>query len=145
MTTWLKYIIETSWNKHRVTIHKIYKWIHSEVTITSTWTTSQTMQRFLLGFVAHIISFCLLYKQMKWRFKYWVLIQWKNLFHFLTSLTRKRNSAQGQFYFLMSLKPRINTAQGDLFHFYTRLKHKIIMLMGTCLILHKIETKNNYA
>ena len=34
--TWLNYIIDTSWKKHRGTIHKIYKWIHSEVTITST-------------------------------------------------------------------------------------------------------------
>ena len=34
--TWLNYIIDTSWNKHRGTIHKIYKWIHSEVTNTST-------------------------------------------------------------------------------------------------------------
>ena len=34
--TWLNYIRDTSWNKHRGTIHKIYKWIHSEVTNTST-------------------------------------------------------------------------------------------------------------
>ena len=33
---WLKYITDTSRNKHRVTIHKKYKWIHSKVTITST-------------------------------------------------------------------------------------------------------------
>ena len=31
--TWLKYITNTSRNKHRVTIHKKYKWIHSEVTL----------------------------------------------------------------------------------------------------------------
>ena len=36
MTTWLNYIIDTSWNKHRVTIHKIHRWIHSKVTNTST-------------------------------------------------------------------------------------------------------------
>ena len=34
--TWLNYITDTSQNKHRGTIHKIYKWIHSEVTNTST-------------------------------------------------------------------------------------------------------------
>ena len=32
----LKYIIETSRNKHRVTIYEIYRRIHSEVTYTST-------------------------------------------------------------------------------------------------------------
>ena len=32
---WLNYITNTSWNKHRGTIHKIYKWIHSEVRITT--------------------------------------------------------------------------------------------------------------
>ena len=37
MTTWLNYIIDTSWNKHWVTIHKIHRWIHSEVTNTSTY------------------------------------------------------------------------------------------------------------
>ena len=36
MTTWLKYIIETSYNKHRVTIHKIHRRIHFKVTYTST-------------------------------------------------------------------------------------------------------------
>ena len=36
---------------------------------------------------------------------------------FLTGLTQKRNSAQGQFYFLTSLKPRINTAQVNCFIF----------------------------
>ena len=36
MIAWLKYIIETSQNNHRVTIHKIHRWIHSEVTYTST-------------------------------------------------------------------------------------------------------------
>ena len=36
MTKWLKYIIDTYWNKHWVTIHKIYRRIHSEVTNTST-------------------------------------------------------------------------------------------------------------
>ena len=35
--TWLNYITKTSQNKHRGTIHKKYKWIHSEVTITSTF------------------------------------------------------------------------------------------------------------
>ena len=35
--TWLNYIIDTSRNKYRGTIHKIYKWIHSGVTNTSTW------------------------------------------------------------------------------------------------------------
>ena len=35
--TWLNYIIDTSRNKHRGTIHKIYKWIHSEVANTSTF------------------------------------------------------------------------------------------------------------
>ena len=34
--TWLNYITETSWNKHRGTRHNIYKWIHSKVTNTST-------------------------------------------------------------------------------------------------------------
>ena len=35
--TWHDFlIIETSQNKHRVTIDKKYRWIHSEVTITST-------------------------------------------------------------------------------------------------------------
>ena len=34
--TWLNYITDTSWNKHCSTIHTIYKWIHSEVTNTST-------------------------------------------------------------------------------------------------------------
>ena len=34
--TWLKYITDTSWNKHRGTRHNIYKWIHSEVTNIST-------------------------------------------------------------------------------------------------------------
>ena len=29
--TWFKYITDTSRNKHRGTIHKIYGWIHSEV------------------------------------------------------------------------------------------------------------------
>ena len=33
---WLYYITDTSRNKHQGTIHKIYKWIHSEVTNTST-------------------------------------------------------------------------------------------------------------
>ena len=33
---WLNYITNTSRNKHRGTIHRKYKWIHSEVTITST-------------------------------------------------------------------------------------------------------------
>ena len=32
----LNYIINTSRNKHPGTIHKLYKWIHSEVTISST-------------------------------------------------------------------------------------------------------------
>ena len=35
--TWHNYITITSQNKHWGTIHKIYKWIHSEVTITSTF------------------------------------------------------------------------------------------------------------
>ena len=34
--TWLKYITDTPWNKHTGIIHKKYKWIHSEVTITLT-------------------------------------------------------------------------------------------------------------
>ena len=34
--TWLNYITDTSQNKHRGTIHEIYKWVHSEVTNTST-------------------------------------------------------------------------------------------------------------
>ena len=34
--TWLNYIIDTSQNKHRGTIHEICKWIHPEVTYTST-------------------------------------------------------------------------------------------------------------
>ena len=34
--TWLNYFIDTYHNKNRGTIHNIYKWIHSEVTITST-------------------------------------------------------------------------------------------------------------
>ena len=34
--TWLNYITNTSWNKHRGIIHNIYKWINSEVTNTST-------------------------------------------------------------------------------------------------------------
>ena len=34
--TRLKYITDTSRNKHRNTIHKIYRWIHSKVTNTST-------------------------------------------------------------------------------------------------------------
>ena len=34
--TWLNYITDTSQNKHQGTIHKIYKWIHSEVTNTLT-------------------------------------------------------------------------------------------------------------
>ena len=34
--TWFNYIIDTSWNKHQGTIHKIYKWIHFKVTNTST-------------------------------------------------------------------------------------------------------------
>ena len=36
MTTWLNYIIDTSQNKHRVTRHNIHRWIHLEVTNTST-------------------------------------------------------------------------------------------------------------
>ena len=36
MATWLKYIIETSRNKHRLTIYKIHRRIHSKVTYTST-------------------------------------------------------------------------------------------------------------
>ena len=35
--TWLNYIINTFWNKHQGIIHKIYKWMHSKVTNTSTW------------------------------------------------------------------------------------------------------------
>ena len=34
--TWLNYITDTSQNKHQGTIHKIYRWIHSEVTNTLT-------------------------------------------------------------------------------------------------------------
>ena len=34
--TWIKYITDTCRNKHRGTIHKIYRWIHFEVTNTST-------------------------------------------------------------------------------------------------------------
>ena len=34
--TWIKYITDTSQNKHRGTIHKIYERIHSKVTNTST-------------------------------------------------------------------------------------------------------------
>ena len=34
--TWLNYITDTSRNKHQGLIHEIHKWIHSEVTYTST-------------------------------------------------------------------------------------------------------------
>ena len=63
------------------------------------------------------------YMQMKWKFKYWFLTQWKNPFHFLTSLTRKRNSAKGQFYFLTSLKHNKNYAQNGV-SWFSKLETK---------------------
>ena len=36
MTSWLNYIIDISWNKHRIIRHKIHSWIHSEFTNAST-------------------------------------------------------------------------------------------------------------
>ena len=58
MTTWLKYIIETSWNKHQVTIHKIHRRIHSEVTYTSTGLRSKSYIQRLFVFVLWIAGYC---------------------------------------------------------------------------------------
>ena len=54
--TWLKYITNTSRNKHRVTIHKKYKWIHSKVTITSTKNSHPLFKRHQLCFIVFHIK-----------------------------------------------------------------------------------------
>ena len=55
--TWLNYIIYTSQNKHRGTIRKIYKWIHSKVTNTLT-TTKTKFNQYTGGGKCGIFSTC---------------------------------------------------------------------------------------
>ena len=74
---WLNYIIDTSWNKHQGTIQKIYKWIHSEVTNTSTQRMSLGLpqgyfawilqQSFIFFRVPHVLGVWFLpFSTLKW-------------------------------------------------------------------------------